>query len=151
MSFYHFNQNNSGGRFVRTEALDHHVFIEAASQDEAVAKAESIGIYFDGCDSGSDCPCCGDRWSVPYGDPTAQPEVYGEVVGRLSTKRELEKHSIVVHFADGRVRYGVYASKYPDLALSDGVSDSPRVKITKQTKADVDKMVAKALRQAKAR
>jgi hypothetical protein len=34
----------------------------------AVARAEMIGIYFDGVDQNIDCSCCGDRWSQPYND-----------------------------------------------------------------------------------
>lgn len=62
MGFYRFNQNNSGGSFVEDEDLTHTVFIEAGSAKEANARAENFGIYFDGCNSGIDCDCCGDRW-----------------------------------------------------------------------------------------
>lgn len=60
MSFYNFRQNNSGGV--------HHgpavnVVIEASSPEEANRIAvERAGLYFDGCESGRDCRCCGDRW-----------------------------------------------------------------------------------------
>jgi hypothetical protein len=36
--------------------------IEAESAEHADEKAAEIGIYFNGCDDGRDCPCCGDRW-----------------------------------------------------------------------------------------
>ncbi len=61
-AFYKFQQNNSGGSFVTDDKLCHVLVIEALSEREAIAKAEDLGCYWDGCDSGNDCPCCGDRW-----------------------------------------------------------------------------------------
>lgn len=66
--FYTFTQNNSGGSFITDEAIAHYVIIEADSADEANSIAESKGIYFDGCVTGEDCPCCGDRWDAQYID-----------------------------------------------------------------------------------
>lgn len=60
--FYHFDQNNSGGSFRENEDVTKHVFIEAHSAEEANLLADNFGIYFDGCDMGVDCSCCGDRW-----------------------------------------------------------------------------------------
>lgn len=62
MKFYEFGQNNSGGSFVVDDKLCHRVVIEADNAEVANQKAESLGIYFDGVSSGSDCECCGDRW-----------------------------------------------------------------------------------------
>jgi hypothetical protein len=39
------------------------VIISAENAEEANKFAEKQGIYFDGVINGSDCPCCGDRWS----------------------------------------------------------------------------------------
>jgi hypothetical protein len=64
--FYVFNQNNSGGSFESNDKLCHRVIIEADNVDDAVRIAENMGIYFNGCDEGMDCPCCGDRWYPPY-------------------------------------------------------------------------------------
>ena len=61
-NFYEFNQNNSGGSFVVNENVCHRIVIEAYSEKEAIEKAEELGCYWNGCDDGSDCPCCGDRW-----------------------------------------------------------------------------------------
>lgn len=63
--FYEFNQNNSGGSFSVDNNVTHRVLIEASSYEEALYLAESIGIYFDGCEEELDCPCCGDRWYRP--------------------------------------------------------------------------------------
>ena len=75
--FFHFSQNNSGGSFDINETVAHHVIIEAHSAKEANARAVDIGIYFNGCDTGADCTCCGDRWSTAWGDGEATPLLYG--------------------------------------------------------------------------
>lgn len=59
---YMYDQNNSGGSFVVDLNLSHRVVIEATSETEAEEIALDLGIYFDGCNEGTDCPCCGDRW-----------------------------------------------------------------------------------------
>lgn len=78
--YYTFNQNNSGGSFDFDESrgITHRVIIEANSLAEATDRAKSIGLYFDGCESGMDCECCGDRWYAPWGDGDEQPDVYGK-------------------------------------------------------------------------
>ncbi len=79
--FYEFDQNNSGGRWVSDpmRGIGPKVIIEAASAEEANAKAEDIGLYFDG---EGDCPCCGDRWCEQWYDDkgTDEPMVYDRVV-----------------------------------------------------------------------
>lgn len=61
MPYQIYNQNNSGGRwkppgvFVAFE-------VQSKNQDVAADRLEAAGLYFDGCSSGRDCPCCGDRW-----------------------------------------------------------------------------------------
>jgi hypothetical protein len=78
--FFHFRQNNSGGSFEVNEALAHNVIIEAYDALDANTRAMEIGIYFNGCDTGADCSCCGDRWSAQWreenGDDT--PLIYGD-------------------------------------------------------------------------
>lgn len=66
MSIYLFEQHNSGGVFHCNDKICHRVFIEAYDLDGAIDFATDIGIYFDGCDIGADCPCCGDRWYRPF-------------------------------------------------------------------------------------
>ena len=60
--FFTFDQNNSGGRFRVDQKVTEFVIIEAIDANHANSIAESIGIYFDGCEKGFDCSCCGDRW-----------------------------------------------------------------------------------------
>lgn len=62
--FYRFSQNNSGGFFVGPQVL----IVEAASTEEAEARAVAAGVYFDGVAAERDCECCGDRW---FRDPDA--------------------------------------------------------------------------------
>jgi hypothetical protein len=77
--FFTFSQNNSGGGFDFDEKVSEYVIIEADSPELANERAEEIGIYFDGCDSELDCPCCGDRWCrVSNLDGTEVPEIYGK-------------------------------------------------------------------------
>lgn len=64
-SWFQFDQHNSGGRFRVDDKVCHRLFIEANNKEEAIEKALSLGVYFDGVAEGSDCPCCGDRWCTP--------------------------------------------------------------------------------------
>ena len=60
--FYVLTQNNSGGSFVTDDKLCHRLIIEASSEKEVISIAEDLGCYWNGCNEGMDCPCCGDRW-----------------------------------------------------------------------------------------
>lgn len=98
-SFFHFNQNNSGGHFTIDDerGLGPSVWVEAVDAAHANSRAESIGIYFNGCEGGSDCECCGDRWSPAW---------------REEGSKEVEKHdysfswhdTIYVHLIDGTIQ-----------------------------------------------
>lgn len=64
MKWWRYYQNNSGGNWIGPQL----VYIEAASLNAANEAAQSLaGVYFNGCDSGEDCDCCGDRWHDPDG------------------------------------------------------------------------------------
>lgn len=112
--WFDYRQNNSGGGFYfdLDAGVSVNVLIEADSAREADSKAESIGIYFDGCDTGMDCDCCGDRWYRTYGDGDDVPTVYGEEVtpnawfddsARFSIKWMGRDPEGFLHYADGRV------------------------------------------------
>ena len=77
--WYTFRQNNSGGNFHHRpqDGIGLCLFIEAMDKDHALARAERIGLYFNGCSSGIDCSCCGDRWSE-WCDENESPELYDE-------------------------------------------------------------------------
>ena len=85
--FFTFNQNNSGGHFHESkhDGICEHVIIEAHDAKEANARAEEIGLYFDGCETGSDCECCGDRWfRVDDYDGNVEPLIYGNPAGECN-------------------------------------------------------------------
>ena len=106
--FYHFGQNNTGGSFDfdKDAGITHHTIIEAESAEDANARAESIGLYFDGCSSGNDCPCCGDRWyKVDDADGEDAPMIYSEKPEdylKDGMIRWMKKgFEVCVHFANG--------------------------------------------------
>ncbi len=76
MPFYEFKQNNSFGKFTVNDKLCHMVIIESETILDAIKKAESIGIYFDGVKDGIDCGHCGDRWNEPS-SAIEMNEIYG--------------------------------------------------------------------------
>ncbi len=79
--FYQFRQNNSGGDFIENDKVAHFVIIEANDHNHANEIAESIGIYFDGCEKEIDCECCGDRWiEVEEYEGDDSPILYGEPI-----------------------------------------------------------------------
>lgn len=65
VGFYEISQNNSGGSFDTDEKVCHRLFIEAKSVEQAIEIAENLGCYWNGCENGMDCSCCGDRWYQP--------------------------------------------------------------------------------------
>lgn len=62
MPYYAYSQNNSFGRWEGPVG----VVVEADTPGQADALAETAGVYFDGCEDGRDCPCCGDRWNRAF-------------------------------------------------------------------------------------
>lgn len=111
MPFYTFRQNNSGGSFIGTEC---HI-IEADNATQANHKAYQYDIYFDGCASGRDCSCCGDRWYEVYDEGDEQPKYYGIVLDTVDLDELIERDpkaikdsfwftptTIEIHYADGR-------------------------------------------------
>lgn len=113
--FYSFNQNNSGGHFdFDAEAgISHWVIVEATSAEHANSIAESIGIYFNGCASGQDCECCGDRWCSQYSDDRGYdfPSCYGDeplrekwAKGKNAISKWIKGPEVFVHYLDGTVK-----------------------------------------------
>ena len=102
MKFFMYNQNNSGGSFDFDEdtGITHYVIVEAESGREADAKFEGIGGYFDGCENGGDCPCCGDRWYPAEGEPVATAFERNRLMPWMPAGKEC-----AVHYADGRVEW----------------------------------------------
>lgn len=110
--FFTFIQNNSGGRFDIDHDVSKYVIIEADSADEANQIAEDrAGIYFDGCESGADCDCCGDRWYRQWGadEGTAQPEIYGQPaeqgrIGIIDRDTAVKNGYCHIYYLDGLKR-----------------------------------------------
>jgi hypothetical protein len=101
--FYEYGQNNSGGRFIEP-AL--HVIIEADSTEEADSIAESKGLYFNGCEDGRDCDCCGDRWSPSWSKGDAEPMIYGKPASEYKDDWGFAKADkvpvVAIYYKDGR-------------------------------------------------
>lgn len=80
--FFEYAQSNSGGSYMYNHkaGISEHVIVEADNAKDADRRAEDIGLYFNGCETGDDCECCGDRWYAQYTDEngTAVPMVHGE-------------------------------------------------------------------------
>jgi hypothetical protein len=76
LKYYCFRQRKSGGSFVVNDKVSYTVIIQAKNSDDANNKAEEIGIYFNGCYTGYDCSCCGDRWSTAWEEGTKKPRIY---------------------------------------------------------------------------
>lgn len=82
LKWFEYRQNNSGGSFTYDpqNGISVNVYIQAQDAREADYKAEAIGLYWDGCQSGMDCDCCGDRWYPQnryWGDGDPVDEVPG--------------------------------------------------------------------------
>lgn len=115
--FYLFRQNNSGGSFRTDDKLAINVFIEAHNAEEANLLANDIGIYFDGCDTGNDCSCCGDRWYPVEEDEKHQdkPMIWsddGTSTGVYLPVKEVFKNGYEdearVHYLNGTVEKVVF-------------------------------------------
>ena len=101
--FYEYTQHNSGGSFSNSEkdGIAEYVVIEALNAEHANTIAEGIGLYFDGCDNGNDCPCCGDRWYRAYeSDGSDVPSIYGEPLANI--EKSYYRKCCFVHYLDGK-------------------------------------------------
>lgn len=96
--FYTFRQNNSGGSWVGPL----YVIVEAYSAAEANGLAQLYTpVYFDGCSTGLDCHCCGDRWYEQYFDEGFdEPGLYESGVLTDTYYRDAD---IMIRYYDGSV------------------------------------------------
>lgn len=99
LRWYEFIQNNSGGIF---KDPAHVVFIQAHSPEGANARAEEVGLYFDGCGDGQDCHCCGDRWYRTYVNSTEFPSLYGDPITPKTLKDTSFVKTALIVYDDGR-------------------------------------------------
>lgn len=104
--FYTYSQNNSGGSFRISdeEGICEYVIIEALNSAHADTRAESIGLYFDGCDEGIDCPCCGDRWyeQASYEKGYEVPSIYGRPADQEI--KSWYRNRCFVHYLDNTIK-----------------------------------------------
>ena len=108
LKWYDFRQNNSGGSFTHdaNRGIGLTVLIQAANADEANRRAEDIGLYFDGCITGDDCSCCGDRWYSQWSDELGnlRPMIYDDVMEPCTeAQADLDMWGVpsYMHFYDG--------------------------------------------------
>ena len=104
--FFHFSQNNSGGSFIEDDRVGGDVIIEADCVKDANKRAVDVGLYFNGCEAGYDCPCCGDRWYELWENEegTELPEIYGQDATKMIAERRSGRLSDMIHiyYKDGR-------------------------------------------------
>lgn len=105
-NFYTYYQNNTGGDFEinKQHGICEIVIIEANSHTEANSIANNIGLYFDGCENGIDCNCCGDRWyEVGERDAEKTPLIYGKSV--FDYKQSMFKNYCYIHYLNGEIEH----------------------------------------------
>lgn len=104
MKFFTYSQNNSGGRF---SGPAQYVIVQADDADDANAIAQDNDVYFDGCSTGSDCPCCGDRWYMcDDSDGTDTPLIYDTPVADYKRPYPIgdDQPLAIVYYKDGDVQ-----------------------------------------------
>ena len=100
--FWTFRQNNSGGTFTVDDSVDKYVIVEALDAEEANEKAKKVGIYFNGCDKGVDCRCCGDRWyRASLWEAYEEPALYGVPVNKF---KDYIEAGVIIYFLNGEVK-----------------------------------------------
>lgn len=62
--FYLFKQNDMGGNYIVNDTICHKLIIESDNLLDAINKATSLGVYWNGVAKGIDRPGWGDRWSI---------------------------------------------------------------------------------------
>ena len=107
--FYHYDQNNSGGYFVRDKenGITTDVIIEASDNEESWAILREIGARVDGF--WDYCSCCGERWYDYPGQGKDEPSIYGEPIN-IQTKG-LFREECYVHYKDGTIKHHVFQDK----------------------------------------
>ena len=98
MKFYTWRQNNSGGVFDGPACI---VSVQDAGIDAAKAKAEALGLYFDG---EGDCPTCGDRWHAEPSEIGEAPTLYELPVPEAAA--QCMGRTWLIAYADGREERG---------------------------------------------
>ena len=114
---YNFDQNNSGGYYVKP--AQNIIVKDARDEKHAIEIALDAGMYFDGVADGVDCDCCGDRWyGMAHEYDTLDKAVADAVLGFHDEHNSIPKYVIVGGSSDWRVRGSNY---YDDLDIADTV------------------------------
>lgn len=99
--FYYFDQNNSGGYFVKDDVhgICESVIIEAVDAKNAWERLQSIGKNVSGFNAY--CSCCGERWSDYLSDDDGRdvPMIYDTKVEEY--KKGPFHQRCFVHYLDG--------------------------------------------------
>lgn len=96
--WYEFDQNNSGGYFVRDDFVSDVVFVQAMSSEQAGDIMSDL-IYTS--DAWSYCECCGERWSFYNTRGYEVPTRYGKEVSKGVDLYSREGY-ILFHGLNGR-------------------------------------------------
>lgn len=92
--YFTYGQNNSGGLFTGPAK---YVIVWASSPALADRAAEDAGCYFDGCEIGMDCGCCGDRWSRSWENGTKTPMIYNKPAKSFTDSYTMDPEVPTVH------------------------------------------------------
>lgn len=114
LNTYGYRQNNSGGFY---DIPYSYVLIEAesASEANAIAQRDGIGVYFDP-DCVHDCECCGPRWE-------RQTDGFGDKAkacpGGVDTWLEVNaphkpKRKVLLYKADGTIVKATFGQLSPE-------------------------------------
>ncbi len=97
--WYHFGQNNSGGRFIINEDLAEDVLIQGKDVNSVLYKAHEL---MDASNANS-CECCGDRWDfyIDAADAKDFPTMYDIPITEMEPSHY--RTSARLHYADGTI------------------------------------------------
>ncbi|MDR3445952.1 hypothetical protein [Dyella sp.] len=106
LKWFHFNQNNSGGRFIINDTVAEDVLIQARSAEEAINRAT---VLFE--DYSDYCSCCGERWSYRVEDKegTDDPTIHG--VSVYEKTKQMFGENVRLHHYNGHVEALVLKDK----------------------------------------
>ena len=90
--WFEYDQSNPGGSYLSD--MPRTVLVEGKDADDADSRAEEVGVYFEGIDSGRDCSCCNDRWSRAYDDNEGRESAYLEYWSRGGDENKSKKAHI---------------------------------------------------------
>ena len=122
LKWFEYSQNNSGGSFHKDDDVSITVLVQATSSAKADRDAvEKAGVYFNGCASGADCSCCGDRWHEAWDDAGMESfkthhwvtgvgyetntyntiEEWAEAQAKIESWSKTGESAVILYYADG--------------------------------------------------